>query len=154
MTINQNYQQRNHPALDKLNIVNCYLCNKKLSGKITDDHIIPKGLFKSGSDNRPELPVHITCNNTKSKEDKWCKYYIQLIASLHPEAEASLVKLLRKANEEKKFAYEPGKSDKIPNYKIALGMFGKMTPGLLIQHRGKTLHTLKPLPELGDRVNK
>ncbi len=120
------------------NVSFCYLCNKKFKSKdvLDKDHIIPDKFFLKDSPQRPKLPVHNICNNKKSIEDEWFIKQLQLRSSFNSEAEKEFNRMVDKAIREKPDAYIIGK--KLHHYKLAKGIFNKITWGLEIKHRGQT----------------
>lgn len=146
-----NYVDKQHPALRDLAINDCYICQKPLGADTTLDHIIPDSFFSKGDKNRPKLPVHHTCNNAKSQDDRWCVKFLQFYAGFSPEAEADFKDFMNKAMAEKPFAFLIG--NKNPNYRLATGLLGKMTPGIEIQRGGQTLHQFRVAPSAGRRVS-
>jgi hypothetical protein len=136
------YVERNHPTLASLQIKDCYLCGKSLEGDTRPDHIIPNSLFASGSPNRPKLPVHHACNNSKSKDDEWFLRQLQLMCSLNPEAYNGLKILLDRAKVQRPDAYVIGRSNKIRDYKLAVSLLDKNVFGMQVVQRGVTLSTL------------
>jgi len=142
MKTSSDYVEVRHPKLQDLSIQKCYLCNEQLAGDLRSDHIIPDSIFKSGSPHRPQLPVHHSCNNKKSREDEWALRQIQIMAALNPDAEDEVVKLLQKANREKPNAFLVGKSNQLRNYKFATSMLDKTFWGLQVKKAGQTLSML------------
>ena len=115
----------------------CYLCNKKLEGKISSDHVIPDKLFTKEDPNRPQLYVHHSCNDLKSKEDEWFMRHLQLRCSTNPKAELEFSKMMDKAIIEKQDAYIVGK--KLRNYKLVRTMLDDVRWGIELYHNGKHL---------------
>ena len=114
--------------IDPSKSTNCYLCSKPLDDKISPDHIIPNHLFNKNDPCRPKLYVHGKCNNLKSKEDQWFIKQIQLRSYFDQAAKKGFIKMMDKAVQEKPDAYIIGK--KIPNYKLARGIFDNVSWGL------------------------
>lgn len=149
--MNNDYIANRHPALKDLVIDDCYICNKPLSNDSTLDHIVPTSFFRKGDQHRPQLPVHHACNNKKSKEDRWCMKFIQFYAGFSPEALAEFSEFIGKANAEKPYAYLIGQRN--PNYRLAMGLLGKMTPGLEIRRGRETYYQFHVSKADGRRVS-
>lgn len=130
-----------HVDLAELSSNDCYLCGKPLDLESTPDHIIPDKLFLKSDPERPKLLVHHLCNNKKSKDDEWFIKQLELRCSFNQDAEAGFSKIIDKAKIEKPDAYIIGK--KLHNYKLAMGIFNKITWGLELQRNGKTLMQMR-----------
>lgn len=78
----------------------CVFCG--VEGKVTDDHVPPKNLFKGFPDNELiKVPSCLSCNNNSSKDDEYFRAFIipqEDIAS-HPQAQ-KLNKIVRKKFDE------------------------------------------------------
>jgi hypothetical protein len=133
------YQEENHPELKSLNIETCYICDKPLKDPIDSDHIIPDHFFRSSDGHRPQLPVHHKCNNSKSLDDEFAVLQIQAMCSLNKDAEASLLKFLKKAESEKSKEFLVGKSKEVRNLRLAKTMFQKAYSGLDFVYNGEVL---------------
>ena len=134
--VGEQMSKRSSPIVDY-----CYLCSKKLGSLTTPDHIIPDKLFIKEDSHRPKLPVHHECNNSKSKDDEWFIRQLQIRASFNPEAEQEIKKLMDKAISEKPDAYIIGK--KLRNYKLARGIFDKISWGLELRHNGQDIMQMR-----------
>lgn len=119
----------------------CYLCNKKLNGKVSRDHVIPDELFNKDDTYRPKLTVHYNCNNPKSKEDEWFVKQLQLRSSFNIDAFNKFSIMMDKAIDEKKDAYLIGKN--LHNYKLARGMFNEVAWGLEFNHLGQDFQQMR-----------
>jgi hypothetical protein len=150
--MSNDYTDSRHPALKDLNINDCYICGKPLGTDTTSDHIIPDSFFSKGDQNRPQLPVHRVCNNSKSRDDRWCVKFLQFYAGFSPDAEADFRAFMDKAMAEKPYAFLIG--NKNPNYRLARGLLGKMTPSIEIRRGGQTFHQFRVAPAAGRRVSK
>lgn len=114
------YSESNHPKFEDLKIGICYLCGKQLSGITNKEHIIPNNMFAKGSEHRPQLLVHQSCNNGKSMVDERFKIRMLTMSSLDPKAAEVLTnELLIPANLQKMDAGLIGKSNQIRDYKLA-----------------------------------
>lgn len=131
---------------------NCYLCDEPLDSKSTPDHIIPEKLFLKSDPQRPKLLVHHSCNNKKSKDDEWFIKQLELRCSFNQEAKSSFSKMIDRAKMEKSNAYTIGR--KLHHYKLAMGIFNKITWGLELQHNGKKLMQIRQDKTDVDRFQK
>ncbi len=149
--INESYLDNRFLPLEELNIKDCYICGELLGIDTTTDHIIPTSFFRKGDQNRPKLPVHSTCNNKKSKDDRWCVKFIQFYAGFSVEAKADFKVFMDKAYQEKSYAYLIGQRNS--NYKLAMNLFGNIKPGLEIKSNGEVLRQFTISSETAQRVN-
>jgi len=136
-----NYISIRCPDLNDLGISECYLCDKKLDSETTSDHIIPDHIFDTGDQSRPQLPVHFSCNDQKSKDDQWFVKNVQLRSAFDHRAENEFSGMMNKAIEEKVDAYVVGK--KLRNYKLARAIFDNTSWGLELWHGGNSMFQLK-----------
>lgn len=153
MSASSGYFELRHPTLSVLDVVVCYLCERPLGEKSTIDHIIPKSLFTAESPSPPKLPVHFTCNNSKSTDDEFYGHFIRLMASTDARASAELGKIINKADREKKYANLIGVGRRVRNYKLALTVFLPLIQGLDVQSGNNVYTQFKIPPEHQDRLN-
>jgi hypothetical protein len=136
------YTEQNYRTLEELNITTCYICGLPLGADTSPDHLIPNGLFITGSPKRPTLPVHITCNNKKSKDDRWFLKELSIMCGFHPDAFQTFSEFMDKAQQEQNNIGIIGKSQDIKNYKLAKTLLEKSTWGLDVSHFGENLSLL------------
>ncbi len=152
--LTHHYTEQNYIPLKELNIGVCYMCSLPLKSKTSPDHLIPNGLFIPGSPKRPTLPVHVACNNMKSKDDRWFLKELSIMCGFHPDAYQTFEVLIDKAQQEKENIGLIGKPQDLKNYKLAMTLLEKNTWGLDIVHSGENLSLLHLDPESVKRANK
>lgn len=141
-TIIHHYKDQNYTPLQALNITSCYICNLPLGADKSPDHLIPNGLFITGSPKRPILPVHSKCNNKKSKDDRWFLKELSIMCGLHPDALQTFTDFIDKAQQERSNIGIIGKSKDLKNYKLAKTLLEKARWGLDVNQFGENLSLL------------
>lgn len=151
--ITHHYTEQNYLPLKNISITACYICNLPLGLETSPDHLIPNGLFITGSPKRPVLPVHIECNNKKSKDDRWFLKELSIMCGLHPDAYKTFEDFIDKAQLERENIGLIGKSQELKNYKLAKTLLEKNTWGLDVNHIGENLSLLHLHPDSVKRAN-
>lgn len=151
--ITHHYTEQNYRPLQALHIDTCYICGLSLGVEKSPDHLIPNGLFITGSPKRPTLPVHVKCNNQKSKDDRWFLKELSIMCGLHPDALQTFTEFIDTAQKERENINVIGKSADIKNYKLAKTLLGKNTWGLDINHLGENLSLLHLNEDSVNRAN-
>ncbi len=151
--ITYHYTEQNYLPLKDLSITTCYICSLPLDSKVSPDHLIPNGLFITGSPKRPVLPVHAACNNQKSKDDRWFLKELSIMCGLQPDAYKTFEDFIDKAQIERENIGLIGKSQELKNYKLAKTLLEKNTWGLDVTHLGENLSLLHLDPGSVNRAN-
>lgn len=119
----------------------CYLCKKKLSGKLSVDHIIPDRLFRKADPSRPKLRVHHDCNQGKSLDDQWFVKLIQLRCGFNKDAEQELHSFMDEAVNQNPDAHLIGKRP--TKFVLAKKIFDRAIWGMDVISDGREMKMLE-----------